>query len=424
MNIDLNELLKTNALHGMINESEMQNLIDEMITSQLNEKFINAKEQRIVWKGEGKDKRWKFKKDDGTLVAKTSEEKIKEAYIAYLKSETLEGKKDSMTFGQLYSEWLTYKESQVGTSKGQLSPSTFRRYERDYERYIQNTSFDKMVVSTINAIDIETFLKEMVTSKNLCKKSLANIVGYIKGCMLYARKKGLIDTNPCELIDLAPIRGFCKVIIKNDKERVLSDDEMSRLITTLHQKERENESYIQNYAIELATMCGLRVGELVALKWECVGDDYLKIDFSEHRLDYKDKSCEYIIGEPKCGKHRQFPMTNEMKDLFTRIKEMQTKYHIESEYVFANEYGRINSHTISCAMTRRCNDAKIPTRSIHAIRRTISSQLRAMLPIASVACLMGHIEETNEKHYNYDIINDEVKIEHLTNMYNAFKKVA
>lgn len=182
--------------------------------------------------------------------------------------------------------------------------------------------------------------------------------------------------------------------------------------------------FVQNYAIELATMTGMRVGELAALKWECVQDDFLRIDYSEHRIDYEDKPCEYYIGEPKNCKHRTFPMSDEIKTLLNKVKDLQKKYGITSEYVFANKTGRVNSHTISCAMSRRCKDSGIDTRSIHAIRRTVSSHLRAVLPIATVANMLGHLEETNERHYNYDVTADEVKVNYLKEMYKTFKKSA
>ena len=75
-------------------------------------------------------------------------------------------------------------------------------------------------------------------------------------------------------------------------------------------------------------------------------------------------------------------------------------------------------------MTRRCKDAGIDTRSIHAIRRTVSSHLRTFLPVATVADMLGHLPETNDKHYNYDITSNEVKVNCLKEMYQTFKKVA
>lgn len=198
-----------------------------------------------------------------------------------------------------------------------------RRYQRDYERYIEGTSFDHLLISTITPIDIEKFLKSIVSTYNLGGRSLTNIMGYLRSNMVYACKRELLTTNPCLFVELAPIKGFCKTTRQKDSERILSNEDMAKLIATLHQKQSEDELYIQNYAIELATMCGMRVGELSALKWECVEDKVLRIEYSEHRLDFDDKPCEYYIDETKNRKVREFPMTSAMKNLFERIREVQ-----------------------------------------------------------------------------------------------------
>lgn len=55
---------------------------------------------------------------------------------------------------------------------------------------------------------------------------------------------------------------------------------------------------------------------------------------------------------------------------------------------------------------------------------TVSSHLRTVLPVATVANMLGHLEETNERHYNYDVTTDEVKVNYLKEMYETFKKTA
>ena len=375
------------------------------------------------------DNRWHtYIKDDTKLSGRKPIARKKkgdlEKYLLEFYHVQLNNDRCKMTYGELYTAWLSYKQEFVGTKKGQLHPSTFRRYQRDYERYIKGTTFDSMLIIHITPVDIETFLKAMVEKHKLTKRCLTNITGYIKGTFLLARKKELLEKNPYELVDLAPVKGFCKVIEKTDKDRILSPTDMSKLITTLHVKQAENDLYIQNYAIELATLTGMRVGELAALRWDCIECDSLRIDYSEHRIDYDDKSCEYYIGEPKNNKHRTFPMWDEIRTLLDRIKNAQLKHGITSEYVFANKSGRVNSHTISCAMARRCKDAGIEARSIHAIRRTVSSHLRTVLPVATVANMLGHLEETNDRHYNYDVTTTEFKTTCLKEMYKTFKKSA
>lgn len=424
MNYTDNEFLTKAIESGLINMVEMREMVENMERKKIEEQFNKAKENRKVWKGVGTDTRWKFKKSDGSIVARKTEEAIKKAYIEYYKTKSLEDEKATMTFAELYSEWLDYKKEQVGLKSGQLHPNTYRRYQRDYERYIEGTSFDNLLVSTMTPVDIEKFLKSMVIDKNLTQSCLTNVAGYIKHALFYARKRELIERNPFDLVDIVPIKGFCKVIVKDDEDQVLSVSEMNSLITTLHEKQASKPSYIQNYAIELATLTGMRVGELAGLKWECITADNLCIDYSEHRIDHDDDTCEYYVGEPKNRKHRKFPMNDEIETLLNRVKDIQAKYGIKSEFVFANKEGRVNSHTITCAMTRRCSNAGIPKRSIHAIRRTVSSHLRTVLPIATVANMLGHLEETNDRHYNFDVSTVETKVTCLQEMYKTFTKAA
>ena len=142
MNYIDNELLTLAIDNNIIDLTKVREMVETMNRKKIEEQYNKAKEQRKVWKGEGKDQRWKFKKADGSIVAKTTEEAIKKAYIEYHKDKSLDDERNTTTFSELYSAWLEYKKEQVGTNKGQLHPNTYRRYQRDYERYIKGTSFD------------------------------------------------------------------------------------------------------------------------------------------------------------------------------------------------------------------------------------------------------------------------------------------
>lgn len=417
---NMNELKK---LYLQLNNDniidEVRQVIENMISERIENLYYKAKETHKIWKGEGKDQRWKFKKSDGTIVAKTHEKDIKTAYCEYLKEGAI-GEQTS-TFGELYSAWLEYKKAFVGIEGNLLRPNTYRRYQRDYARFVLNTYFEKKSITSLTPMEFERFLTKIIKEHELTVKAYTNFVGYLKNCMLYAQKSGLCNSNPILVVDHLSLKKLCKVVEQNDKDRILSNEDMIDLIYILHEKQENGKYYIQNYAIELATLTGMRVGEIAALKWESITDECIKIDFSEHRIDYDDKTCEYYIGEPKNKKHREFPMSDEIKDLFKRIKAVQKRHGIVNEYVFADKNGRVNSHTISCAMNRRCEDAGIDTKSIHAIRRTVSSHLRKTLPIATVCAMLGHTEETNVKHYSYDVEPIEKKLKSLKAMYKNFQ---
>ena len=425
----LQKLIEFDILNDLYSElnndtisSEVRDCIEDMISTRLEKIYIEARETNRIWKGEGKDQRWKFKKDDGKIVAKTSEEKIKEAFFDYVK-DTI-NQSDAMTIQDLYFAWVDYKDGLVKAGSKKLCENTIARYKRDYKKYIEGTPFADKRITNINAIEVEKFLYSIIKKHNMTSNALENVFGYFNQMFLFGRKMSVIASNPMDLLSKRDIKGFCNNTTKSDEERIFKSEQMNMILEVVHERESEDDSYIQNYAIELATLTGMRVGEIASLAWEKVTDDYLIIDCSEHRIDYLDKPCEYTIGATKNGVVRKFPMTDELRELFGRINKVHLKYGITSEYVFANENGRVNSHTISCAMTRRSEEAGIKNGSIHRIRRTVSSHLRTVLPLATVANLLGHLEETNDKHYNYDILNYEAKLECLDGLYKKMGKVA
>ena len=53
-------------------------------------------------------------------------------------------------------------------------------------------------------------------------------------------------------------------------------------------------------------------------------------------------------------------------------------------------------------------------KSIHAIRRTLNSNLRCMgVSVTVAAAILGHTEEVNEKNYTYDVSSMQKKAEYI-----------
>lgn len=174
----------------------------------------------------------------------------------------------------------------------------------------------------------------------------------------------------------------------------------------------------------------MRVGEISALQWQSIRNNYIYIDYSEHILKYTDKPQEVIIGEPKNRKHRKIPITKEIESLLNQIKAL----NVSDNFLFVNKYGlRHTGHDIACALDRRASEAGIKKTSIHGIRKTISSILNTMLPRSAVANLLGHLETTNERFYDFDVTNHNDKLNALSKMsrkvtdlqtYKESKKIA
>lgn len=378
--------------------------------------FQQAKKSHRIWQGKGKDRRWKFKTSDGRLIARTTEKDIKTAYLRYLNAID-KGKSGEMTFGKLYAKWLEYRAEEVGTNRGDLSPSSYKRFVNDYKKYIEPTDFDKKEIGLITPADIEEFFLQLVKEHKMKGRCFGNVEGYVRNTFEYAYKKEYLSKNPFPKADLRRARKKCDKTVNFDSERTLTNEEMQKLLNTVRANEAKNECYMPNYAIELALITGMRVGEIAALRWDCISSKGIIIKYSEHRFDYIDKPHELGIGDTKNKKHRIFPMTPELKKLFAKIKAVQKKNGIVDKFVFADKNGRITAQAISNAVPRRCRNAGIPEKSIHAIRRTVSSNLRTELPLAVVANLLGHLESTNEEFYNYDTTETKLKSQAISNIW-------
>jgi len=48
----------------------------------------------------------------------------------------------------------------------------------------------------------------------------------------------------------------------------------------------------------------------------------------------------------------------------------------------------------------------------------------SLVQYPDVAKMLGHLPETNDKHYNYDVTPDKIKADCLKEMYQTFQKVA
>lgn len=363
-----------------------------------------------IKQGEGSDKRWYTylpipSGDRKTkLIRYVKKEKLENVVIQfYMERETLNKKariSTAVIFSALFLLWIDY-----ASKRPNIASETLRKYRNDYNRLVADSDFGRMKVREIDYIDIEEYLIAEIQRLNLKKKALGNLFGYLKSVFAYAMRMRIIQSNPCDLVDLKNVRPYCDTTEKPNAERVLSDEELIALLNTLHQHQAEYPLYMADYAIEICIHTGLRVGEVAALRWDCIADGELRICQSEHRGNNGNGASTYEIGATKNGKERRIAISDDLQEVFDRIRTLHEAHGIHSDYIIADANGRVIAPTISNAMYRRGDEADITAKSIHALRRTLSSKLNVYYPPATVALTMGHTEEVNKRHYNYNVMS-------------------
>lgn len=120
---------------------------------------------------------------------------------------------------------------------------------------------------------------------------------------------------------------------------------------------------------------------------------------------------ERYISSTKNDKIRVIPLTDDMARVLRKVKEFEFKNGWLGEYVFQDDRGRVYASRISdCAVNNTTTSEFHNKKSIHAIRRTLNSNMKCAGVSGTVAAsLLGHTEKVNEENYTYDVSSMEEK---------------
>lgn len=400
--IFMDDVLQFALKNGIIDLSYIQDQYDMSKKKDLLNKHKWAISQ-------GKDGYWrtylldKHCKNGRRMIKKHTKKEVEDEVIEYYKQQTEKPK----TFDDAYHKWRLFKDEMI-------SDNSVSKYNTDYNRYFKGTIFAKTDITTITEEDIQVFIVKTVKQKQLCKKACKTLFGYISNTCKSAMIHKVIENNPTENLQASQFYKYCTEIEKTQEQKLVSDKDMELLYQRFYEDYKKQPEYIPTYAVHMATLTGMRVGEIAALKWENITDDYIIINMSEK---YNRITKEYFIDSTKNQKDRIFPLTDELRSLLFTVKKVEMQNGFLSEWVFSNRSGRIHASVISSCSKNKCRQIGISEKGIHAYRRTINSKMRCN-GVSSVvaASLLGHSPEVNQKYYTFDVSTIKEKTDIVSNI--------
>ena len=390
----MRDLVQELEKYGIINKSDVLEQLEKMKTQEL----LNTHMYEI-W--EGKDGKWRTYLPDSEkgrrLIKKTKRENVEKEIINYYKKEEQDKVK---TFKDCYLHWRSVHDELV-------SDNSVYRYETDYKRYFDKTKFENMEMADIKEDDITLFMLNKIKELKLCQKACKTLFWYISSVCLNALKNKVIVENPCLFLSANKFYQYCTVHERKREKVLVSDYEMNMLFEQIYDDYNNQPEYIPTYAIHLAILTGMRVGEISALTWDSIYDNFILIEKSEK---YNRKTKEYYVADTKNKKVRKFPLTDEIKVLLDKVKRVEMENGYLTKWVFSNEDGRVHAPVISSCVKNKCRQLGIEEKGIHAFRRTLNSKMRCNnVPAVVASEIMGHTEAVNDEYYTYDITDMDTK---------------
>lgn len=390
----MRDLMQELEKYGIINKSDVLEQLEKMKTQELLNKHTYE-----IW--EGKDGKWRTylpdPKKGRRLVKKTKRENVEKEIINYYKKEEQDKVK---TFKDCYLHWRSVHDELV-------SDNSVYRYETDYKRYFDKTKFENMEMTDIKEDDITLFMLNKIRELKLCQKACKTLFWYISSVCLNALKNKVIVENPCLFLSANKFYQYCTVHERKREKVLVSDYEMNMLFEQIYDDYNNQPEYIPTYAVHMAVLTGMRVGEISALTWDSIYDNFILIEKSEK---YNRKTKEYYVADTKNKKVRKFPLTDEIKSLLDKVKRVEMENGYLTKWVFSNEDGRVHAPVISSCVKNKCRQLGIEEKGIHAFRRTLNSKMRCNnVPAVVASEIMGHTESVNDEYYTYDITDMDTK---------------
>lgn len=398
--LNINDFQKA-IKHGIINEAYVRECIENM----KREEILQNHSYKIT---QGKDGNWRTYVKDSTkpsgcrLIKKSTEKKLQDELIRYYG----EQKNKALTFKDVYFQWREVQDELV-------TDNTVYKYNTDYNRFFRDSAFEQLPITGITEDILKLFFHDSIKQNNLTKGAFKKLYGYVNNTFAKAYREKIIIENPMIHFVCKQFYTYCEELDKPIEKQIFSEEEENLILEKLHSEYVSKPNYMPNYAVEFASLTGMRVGEIVALKWEDIHTEgklsYFVINKSEK---YNRKTKEYFIDKTKNKKIRKFPIDDKIKRFLFEVKKVQFKYGFYGEWVFANEEGRIHAPVVSSCIKNKCRQLNITERGIHAFRKTLNSELRCSGVSEVVAsALLGHSPQVNREYYTFDTSSMQDKTE-------------
>lgn len=321
---------------------------------------------------------------------------------------------NKVTVSTWLNDWLwDYK-------KRNLKPNTFASYEMQIRVNI-NTVLGEMLLMDIRSEHLQKFFN-LKAESGLSAESVKKLRNILSGAFLQAVKNQLISRNPCDTTVLPRL--------SRKEIRVLTLVEQDNLLAAVRGDRLEA-------AFVVALSTGLRIGELLALKWNDIDSNgVLKVKRSLGRVqtnfdDSKGTKTEILFQETKTKKGvRSIPIVPNVQALLKLHKHMQNLERIEfagiynnQDLVFCTELGKpLEPRNLMRKFYGITKKIAINKANFHCLRHTFATRaIENGMNIKVLQEILGHASITTTLD-TYSHVLPETKTEQMKILNDLFKR--
>lgn len=341
-----------------------------------------------------------------------------------------------ITVNELFDMWCDLKRG--------IKDNALQNYKYMYNMFVR-PSFGKLRVTAVKKSDVKRFYNKLADDRILKVATIDTVHNILHQSFNMAVDDNIIRANPTEnmLKELKKAHNFTR-----EKRKALTVDEQKLFINYLRTNQQYNHWY-PVFAVMLGT--GMRVGELVGLRWCDINLEEGNINVN-HTLVYYNKGdgngCSFSINTPKTkAGERTIPMMDFVKEAFLLEKRNQEEMGITcrasidcyTDFIFVNRFGDVQHQgTLNKAIRRiirDCNDevllksreknpVLLPPFSCHSLRHTFTTRMcEEGVNVKVIQDILGHKDISTTLDIYADVTKD-LKKKEITSFERSFGNMA
>lgn len=274
-----------------------------------------------------------------------------------------------------------------------LRPSTLERYCGVFKNYILNSQIGMKKLKDLKAANLQAFYNSLINDKAKSPNIVKTINKLLKTGLNQAIKEHYLIFNPCDNVTLPKLPPKKEI-------QIFTIEEEKAFIKSL--ADHRNRAL---FILVLGT--GLRIGEVVALKWSDIDLKNCELKVQRtfkrvHLINNKSSSHKTAVIEQQPKTINSIRTVNIPSTVVEELKRHKTRQLAEklkageiykdNDLVFPNEVGEpTDSRNLTRSYARALNKANIPYKNFHAMRHTFATRLfERDVPLKSVQKLLGH----------------------------------
>lgn len=296
---------------------------------------------------------------------------------------------------------------------GDLRPKSIDRRECTIVNQIEKYDLGRMQIQAVTSVDIEQHIRRLMKEGQLSESSIIKTLDVLNAAYDWAKRRGDLEVNPVYGIKPELVKKIKKMTAKgaNDADvNVLSEEETGRFCREAANVDEFEKRYFAGSYCLLLLHTGMRVGEMIALRWRDINlkEGLLTIEKSSsmaknrNKKGGSDNNFIMVEGSTKNQKARVIQLTEEARTILIRLKSRNWLIE-DDDLVAPTRNGKMNTASnLEHRMKTILKAAGIydVKGGLHIFRKTFATRMYEKgARVEEIAAYIGDLESTTRKYY-------------------------